>query len=51
MARHKPASRKMHLVKASKQSQSVPAWVVAKTRGHVRSNSKRRNWRRRKLQI
>ena len=51
MARHKPANRKMHLVSAGKRSQSVPAWVVAKTRGHVRTNSKRRNWRHRKLQI
>ncbi|MFH0748608.1 MAG: 50S ribosomal protein L39e [Candidatus Bathyarchaeota archaeon] len=51
MARHKTASRKMHLVKANKQSQPVPAWVVAKTRGHVRTNAKRRNWRHRKLQI
>lgn len=51
MARQKPASRKMHLAKANKQNQSVPAWVIAKTRGHVRVNSKRRNWRRRKLEI
>lgn len=51
MARHKPANRKMHLVRAGKESKPVPAWVVAKTRGHVRTNSKRRSWRRRKLQI
>jgi len=51
MARRKPASRKMHLSKAGKRSAAVPAWVVAKTRGHVRMNSKRRNWRRGKLKI
>jgi len=51
MARHKPALRKMHLAKANTQSQSVPAWVIAKTKGQMRINSKHRNWRRTKLKI
>ncbi|UCH01716.1 MAG: 50S ribosomal protein L39e [Candidatus Bathyarchaeota archaeon] len=49
MARNKPAAKKRRLAKANKQSQSVPAWVIAKTRGRVRANPKRRNWRRKKL--
>ncbi|UCH37043.1 MAG: 50S ribosomal protein L39e [Candidatus Bathyarchaeota archaeon] len=51
MAKHKPASRKMHLVKANKRSRSVPTWVIVKTRGRVRVNVKRRHWRRQKLKI
>ena len=49
MARNKPAAKKRRLAKANIQSQPVPTWVVAKTRGHVRTNSKRRSWRRTKL--
>ncbi|MFQ6076404.1 MAG: 50S ribosomal protein L39e [Candidatus Bathyarchaeia archaeon] len=49
MARNKPTAKKRRLIKAGKQSQPVPAWVMMKTRGHVRSNPKRRSWRRRKL--
>ena len=51
MAREKPALRKIHLAKAGKQSRSVPTWVIAKTKGHVRVNTKRRSWRRNKLKI
>lgn len=49
MARNKPAAKKRRLAKAGIQSQPVPTWVVAKTRGHVRTNAKRRSWRRTKL--
>ena len=49
MARIKPTAKKKRLAKANIQSQPVPTWVVAKTRGHVRTNSKRRSWRRTKL--
>ncbi|MEE8571478.1 50S ribosomal protein L39e [Candidatus Bathyarchaeota archaeon] len=49
MARNKPTAKKKRLIKAGIRSQPVPTWVVAKTRGHVRVNPKRRNWRRNKL--
>lgn len=49
MAKKKPVAKKIRLAKANTESQPVPAWVVAKTRGHVRTNPKRRNWRHRKI--
>jgi large subunit ribosomal protein L39e len=49
MARNKPAARKRRLASASKMSRPVPTWVVAKTRGRVRSTHRRRHWRRTKL--
>ncbi len=49
MARNKPAAKKRRLAKANTLSQPVPTWVIAKTRGHVRTNAKRRSWRRTKL--
>jgi len=49
MARNKPTAKKRRLIKANNQSQPVPSWVMIKTRGAVRTNPKRRNWRRRKL--
>lgn len=51
MARNKPTAKKKKLAKANNMSQPVPTWVVAKTRGHVRTNPKRRSWRQRKLKI
>jgi large subunit ribosomal protein L39e len=50
MARVKPPAKKLRLAKASKVSEPVPTWVVARTDGKVRVNPKqRRNWRTRKL--
>jgi len=49
MARNKPAAKKRRLAKKGKQSKGVPTWVMVKTRGKVRTNPKRRNWRRTKL--
>jgi large subunit ribosomal protein L39e len=51
LARNKPTSRKKRLGKAGKSSRPVPTWVVAKTRGRVRSTPKRRHWRRTKLKL
>ena len=51
MARNKPTSRKKRLGAAGKSSKPVPTWVVAKTRGRVRSTPKRRHWRRTKLKL
>ena len=49
MARNKPAGKKRRLIKAGKQSQPVPVWVVVKTGRRVRTNPKMRSWRRTKL--
>ena len=47
MARNKPLAYKLRLNKAGRQNKSVPAWIIAKTRGNVRFSPKsRRNWRR-----
>ena len=47
MARNKPLAKKLRLNKAGMQKRSVPAWIIAKTRGNVRFSPKsRRNWRR-----
>ena len=51
MARVKDTSKKNRLTKATKQSRSVPTWVIVKTNRKVRTNPKRRNWRQRKLKI
>jgi len=46
MARTKPPAKKRRLGKASKETKAVPAWVIARTGGKVRTNPKRRrNWR------
>ncbi|MBI1828491.1 MAG: 50S ribosomal protein L39e [Thaumarchaeota archaeon] len=46
MAAHKSTPRKIRLMKKLKQSSSVPTWVVVRTKRKVRSNPKRRQWRR-----
>ena len=49
MARNKPAAKKRRLAKAGKESKPVPTWVIARTRGQVRTSPKRRRWRRTKI--
>ncbi|MBS7656847.1 MAG: 50S ribosomal protein L39e [Candidatus Bathyarchaeia archaeon] len=49
MARYKPAAKKRRLIKAGVETKPVPSWVVAKTRGKVRVNPRRRHWRRTKI--
>jgi len=49
VARHKPAAKKRRLIKAGRESKAVPAWVIARTRGKVRTNPRRRHWRRTKI--
>jgi large subunit ribosomal protein L39e len=50
LARNKHLAYKLRLIKAGKAKRSVPAWIIAKTRGDVRWSPKsRRNWRSRKL--
>ena len=45
MASHKTSARKIRIIKKTKQTSSVPAWVIARTRRSVRTNPKRRDWR------
>ncbi len=49
MSRIKCPAVKKRLAKANTHSKRVPIWVMAKTRGKVRTHSKRRNWRRSKI--
>jgi large subunit ribosomal protein L39e len=49
MTRNKPAAKKRRLAKAGKEKKAGPTWVGAKTAGKVRTNPKRRQWRRTKL--
>ena len=51
MARVKSYALKMHLARAYKSNKSVPIWVIAKTRGKVRTTPTRRHWRRTKLKL
>jgi large subunit ribosomal protein L39e len=51
MARFKQTSKKLRLAKANNQSKAIPSWVMAKTKGRVRTSTRRRNWRRSKLDI
>lgn len=46
MAAHKSGPRKIRLMKKVKQNSSVPAWIILKTKRTVRTNPKKRHWRR-----
>jgi large subunit ribosomal protein L39e len=46
MAARKNTSRKKRLLKRTRQNRPVPAWVVIRTNRKVRTNPKRRLWRR-----
>ena len=51
MARVKDTSKKNRLIKAGKQSKSVPTWVIVRTNRKVRTNPAKRSWRQRKLKL
>ncbi|WP_455364173.1 50S ribosomal protein L39e [[Eubacterium] cellulosolvens] len=51
MTRNKPTVKKRRIAKAVNQNRAVPTWIIAKTKGGVRTHPKRRNWRRTKLDI
>ena len=51
MARVKDTSKKNRLMKAQKTARSVPTWVIQRTNRKIRSNPKRRSWRRTKLNL
>jgi large subunit ribosomal protein L39e len=46
MAARKNTSRKKRLLKRARQNRPVPTWVVIRTNRKVRTNPKRRLWRR-----
>ncbi|MBM3895838.1 MAG: 50S ribosomal protein L39 [Thaumarchaeota archaeon] len=45
MAARKQGPRKTRLMKKIKQASPVPAWVIVRTKRTVRTNPKRRAWR------
>jgi len=45
MAARKSSPRKIRLLKKTKQTSAVPAWIILKTNRAVRTNPKRRAWR------
>ena len=49
MSKNQRPAVKKRLAKAGTHAHRVPIWVMAKTRGKVRTHSKRRNWRRTKI--
>jgi large subunit ribosomal protein L39e len=46
MAARKNTSRKKRLMKRTRQNRPVPTWVVIRTNKKIRTNPKRRLWRR-----
>jgi len=50
MARHKPAAKKIRLMKVGKQNRRVPVWVTMKTGRRTNTHPKRHMWRCSKLQ-
>src|SRR5207247_700914 len=46
MAAHKSTPKKIRLMKKLKQNSPVPAWIIVRTKRRVRTNPKRRQWRR-----
>ncbi|KAA2282719.1 MAG: 50S ribosomal protein L39e [Candidatus Nitrosocosmicus sp.] len=51
MAARKSTTRKIRLLKKIKQNRPVPAWIIIRTHRHVRTNPKRRSWRRSDVNI
>lgn len=51
MAAHKSTPRKIRLMKKLKQNSSVPAWIIVKTKRKVRTNPKKREWRRTDVRV
>ena len=45
MAARKSSPRKIRLLKKTRQTSPVPAWIILRTKRTVRSNPKRRAWR------
>ncbi len=51
MAARKSTPRKIRLMSKIKQNSAVPAWIIVKTKRRVRTNPKRRAWRRTDVRV
>ena len=51
MAARKSTPRKIRLMSKIRQNSPVPAWVIVKTKRRVRTNPKRRQWRRTDVRV
>ena len=51
MAARKSTPRKIRLMSKMKQNSAVPAWIIVKTKRRVRTNPKRRAWRRTDVRV
>uniref|UniRef100_A0A286Y079 Large ribosomal subunit protein eL39 n=1 Tax=Cavia porcellus TaxID=10141 RepID=A0A286Y079_CAVPO len=51
MSSHKTFRIKRLQAKKRKQNHPIPQWIPVKTGNKIRSNSKRRHWRRTKLEL
>lgn len=49
MVRPRKLPVKLRLGRAGKQNRSIPAWIIVRTRGHVKTHPKRRKWRGHKI--
>ena len=45
MAARKRSGRKIRLLKKTKETSPVPAWIILRTNKSLRTNPKRRAWR------
>ncbi|MDC8438241.1 MAG: 50S ribosomal protein L39e [Candidatus Nitrosotenuis sp.] len=51
MAARKHSGRKIRLLKKTRQTSAVPAWIILKTKRKVRSNPQRRQWRKTDVEV
>ena len=51
MAARKHSGRKIRLLKKAKQTSPVPAWIILRTKKAVRTNPKRRDWRKTDVEV
>ncbi|MDE1727295.1 MAG: 50S ribosomal protein L39e [Thaumarchaeota archaeon] len=51
MAARKSTPRKIRLMSKIKQNAAVPAWIIVKTKRKVRTNPKRRQWRKTDVRV
>ena len=51
MAARKRSGRKIRLLKKIKETSPVTAWIIVRTKKHVRTNPKRRAWRQTDVEV
>ncbi|MHA1143283.1 MAG: 50S ribosomal protein L39e [Candidatus Helarchaeota archaeon] len=47
----KSLPKKIRLGKRNKENNSVPAWIIVRTKGKVRTHPKKRRWRASRLKV